>query len=385
MRALPNSRRNPFARLTLFALPFFAVFALCLTSLPQTTVKAQSDANAEAKESAVQVPQAYRAPYDFTGDNRSDFANLINTGVAGTPLTWNILRNPAQAGPGNAFIRRFEFGVSGDVMTAGDYIGTSKVEASVFRPTAGTFFHLPFPESGAPSTFTPVLFGTTDTFDNTGRVGDYDGDGKDDEVTVRIISQSLIWAFKGSAGQNRTTQFGRTVTGQLTFVFQGADFTGDGRDEFVYCTVTQATGANTWWIGDSFTGAVIKGGFRWGNWVTDYFVSPDDYTGDGIADIPVVRMGAAAASGGGSWYILNGATNAVVPPVVFGTPDPNFTDEDIPVRGDFDGDNRSDVAVYRRSTATYFWLKSSDGIIGAQQHGTPADANELPLGTFFVF
>jgi hypothetical protein len=345
---------------------------------PGTIVRAQ------AKIGAAQVPATYRTPYDFTGDGKSDFAN-VSIGAAGTPIVWNIMRNPAPAGPGAAFIRSVQFGVSGDSMTAGDYLGDGKTEISIFRPSTAIFYHLPFPESGGTTAFTAVPWGVSGGAENTGRVGDYDCDGKDDEVNVRMVSNQLTWHIHVSAGTNRSVPFGRAQVGFSTLAFQGADFNGDGRDELVMCNANTTTGANTWWIGDSITGAVIKGGFQWGNFVTDYFVSPDDYTGDGIADVVVYRAGGAGPDAG-AWLIMNGATNALVTPVViFGVPDPAFTSEDIPLRGNFDGDNRADIAVFRRSTKTYYWLKSSDGILGAQQWGNPADANELPIAAFFSF
>jgi hypothetical protein len=120
---------------------------------------------------------------------------------------------------------------------------------------------------------------------------------------------------------------------------------------------------------------------NWGNFITDYFLTPDDYTGDGKADFVVYRAGGAGADAA-YWYILNSATGTLVPPVKFGIPDPTFTNEDIPLRGNYDGDNKADIAVFRRSTRQWFWINSSDGSLGVQQWG---DVGDTPLPSLFNF
>lgn len=330
-------------------------------------------------DDSVDVPNVYRAPYDFTGDGRSDFVNVV-IGDVGTPITWKVLRNPADPAPNQAFIRIFDYGISGDSITAGDYSGTGKTELSVWR--SGQFIHAGFPEgTGGPGPVTFVNWGLA-TAENPGRVGDYDGDGKDDEVILRVQANLLNWHIRGSAGTNRVVQFGRVNAGFSTLAFMGSDFNGDGRDDLVMANASTTTGGNTWWIGDSITGAVINR-FSFGNFITDYFLSPDDFTGDGRADIAVYRGGGAGGDAGG-WYILDPQTNTHTL-TIFGVADPTFMEEDVPVRGDFDGDNRADICVYRRATATYYWIQSSNGSIQAQQWGAPGNADDLPLGLFFNF
>ncbi len=343
-------------------------------------------ATAQEAADAPQVPNAYRTPYDFTGDGRSDWANL-DTATAGSPLTWKILGNPAPAAPGAAFIRIFNFGLNGDTMAVGDYIGDGKSDITVYRPpaTAGAqavTYIAPFPEgTGAIGPVTSVPFGTTS--DNPGRVGDYDGDGKDDVVIVRVVANILQWHIRGSAGTNRTVPFGRAVAGFSTLAFMGADFNNDGRDDLVMANASTTTGGNTWLIGDSITGNVILT-VSFGNFITDYFLSPDDYTGDGQADLVVYRGGGTPAADGGFWYIRNTASGAVTG-VRFGVPDPAFTTEDVPVRGNFDGDNMADICVFRRSNATYYWISSQVGAVNSQPWGVAGSATELPLGAFFNF
>ncbi|MBC7908915.1 MAG: VCBS repeat-containing protein [Pyrinomonadaceae bacterium] len=314
----------------------------------------------------------YRGVYDFTGDGRTDFTTLTLNAGNGTPITWKVLRNPANPAPGAAFIRTFDFGVNGtDAVTAGDYVGDGKTDASVWR--SGFFYHAPFPEgTGAVGPVTTVNWGQA--ADILGRVGDYDGDGKDDETVLRIVSSIVQWHIRGSAGTNRFVEFGRTTAGISTFVFQGADFTGDGREELVVCEVVNSSGLARWLIGDSITGAVVLAA-DYGNFNTDFIINPDDYNGDGKADIVVWRFG-----GDRGWYIRDTQSGGTLPVVVFGIG--GFSGNDIPLRGNYDGDGKADIAVFRPSTREWFWIRSLDGAVGSQQWGL---ANEVPLPNLFTF
>ena len=373
MRVLGNSSIRRAGKSLPFTVAVLTMLALvCAIISPVTSVSAQDE--------TPDVPNVFRTPYDFTGDGRSDFVNLVIAGTAGIPITWKVLRNPANPAPNQAFIRIFDYGLSGDSLTPGDYSGTNKCELSVWR--TGQFIHAPFPEgSGGPGPTTFVAWGLA-AAENPGRVGDYDGDGKDDEVIIRVQANILNWHIRGSGGTNRVVSFGQVRAGFSTLAFQGADFDNDGRDELVMANASTSTGGNTWWIGDSITGQV-KLVTSFGNFITDYFLSPDDYTGDGQADIVVYRGGGAGGDAGG-WYIRNTATGTNTL-TIFGIPDAAFLNEDIPIRANFDGDNRADIAVFRRATATYYWIESSTGSIQAQQWGDASNPDEIPLGVLFNF
>jgi hypothetical protein len=96
---------------------------------------------------------------------------------------------------------------------------------------------------------------------------------------------------------------------------------------------------------------------------------PLDYNCDGKTDYVVVRNTGGGSSGQSTWFINNGTTS---------TQTPWGISSDFFVSGDFDGDDKADITVYRReepgiSEAFFYTLRSSNSTFLARQLGRAGD------------
>ena len=85
-----------------------------------------------------------------------------------------------------------------------------------------------------------------------------------------------------------------------------------------------------------------------------------DFDGDSRNDLTVFRPST------GAWYTLR-SSDGGFQAVGWGLSD------DIPVAGNYDGDNKTDVAVFRQSTGYWYILRSSDGTLQSTAFGTTGD------------
>ncbi len=119
-----------------------------------------------------------------------------------------------------------------------------------------------------------------------------------------------------------------------------SDYNGDGKTDFAVVRNTGggSGGQVTWFI--NLNGSTTTYGSAWGI-STDFFV-PEDYDGDNKTDIAVWRDGAPNVA---AFYILQSNDNTVRIDT-FGQ-----SGDDPTVVGDYDGDGKADVAVYREGAS----------------------------------
>lgn len=348
----------------------FVVLA-AIVGLPVASLSQEADGSNNA------VPLVRAREFAFYGTNRADWVALTTPDVDGQPFVWKIIKNPANPAPGQAQISIFNWGGFGDVLTPGSWTGDATYDPGIWRNGTG-YWYLPFESPNG----TGVVRAWGSGGDNLGREGDYDADGIMDPTVIRILGGALAWWIRlSSTGATRVVNFGTTATGQSTFAFRGADFTGDGRDELIVARVINATGLCTWYIGDAVTGNQVMQ-VQWGDFDTHFIINPADYTGDGKADLITWAAGEQPANQ--VWNIFNPATGTQAQPIGlrFGIGDPNFITQDFPIRGDYDGDGIHDICVWRPGNATFYCRASTDGSLIVQQWGT---SDDTPLATFFTF
>jgi len=100
---------------------------------------------------------------------------------------------------------------------------------------------------------------------------------------------------------------------------------------------------------------------------------PGDYDGDGRADLAVFRPAS------GEWFLRlsSGAFGGTIHRQWGLAFAPH---NDVPVAADYDGDGKTDFAVWRTGTGTWYVINSSNGSVTTRQWGLAgAPFNDVPV------
>lgn len=284
-----------------------------------------------------------QAGYDRTNDGKAD-PTYFTPGTG----TWNVLNS---AGGTNTLL----FGQTGDIITPGDYTGDGQTDVSTYRPTTNTWFY-------STSQTSPQTNVTYVPWGATGDVpvpGDYDKDGRTD-VAVWRPSNGTWFILRSSDSTLFSRVWGQTGDTPVT-----GDYDGDLTTDFG--VVRPSGGQNRWLLlnsnfGYGFAygcGTVANvnncgAGVLWGT-TADRVVS-GDFDGDARTDIAVYRPS------DGSWqYLRSSLTLGNAPGATAGAGFAWGLTGDIPQPADYDGDKRTDFAVFRPSTGVWFISNSNNG------------------------
>jgi hypothetical protein len=198
---------------------------------------------------------------------------------------------------------------------------------------------------------------------------DFDGDGRQDYSILRfpaVAPQTITYFNFNSTAPAQYINFGDAATDFPT----PGDYDGDGKDDLALVRSSTTIGApKEYFIFRSSNNTLQY--YNWG--ITGDINVARDYDGDGITDVAVFRRGASVGAQS-VWYIRQSATNTVKI-IYFGTTGDTAggTTGDTPVPGDYDGDGKFDVAVYRfggiAPDNTFIVQRSSDSVWTYQQWG----------------
>jgi hypothetical protein len=289
---------------------------------------------------------------DYNGDGKTDFAVVRNTGGgAGGAVTWFVNFN------GTSTTYASDWGISTDDFIPADYDGDNKSDLAVWRSGAQAVFYIL-----QSSDFTVRIDQFGQANDDASVVDDYDGDGKADVAVYREganAGEQSVWYYRGSSNN---------AAGNITYVPWGqngdfpspGDYDGDNRADFVIQRNDGGGGARFWMLQTTAGSATVRFG------TPSDLVVPGDYDGDGKTDIAVVR----GSSGVYEWFYRPSSTG-----VVSGAPFATFGDAktDYIVQGDYDGDGKTDAAIWRPDTTSYFWVLGSTGGVFSVPFGGGTD------------
>jgi len=141
------------------------------------------------------------------------------------------------------------------------------------------------------------------------------------------------------------------------------DFNGDGKTDW---TVVRNSGGQLTWF-TQYNGLAGTQTNAWGLQNDEY--TPGDYDGDNSTDVSIWRSGAPGVAG---WYTLLSATGTLRADT-FGQ-----TGDDPSVLGDYNGDGKDDVAVYRSGANSgdpsfWYWRTVVSGPVFNAQWGQNGD------------
>jgi hypothetical protein len=319
---------------------------------------------------------------DYFGDGKTDFAVFDPTNAS-----FYVVGDTGQR-------MAFALGNSADplIPLVGDYFGDGKTDFAVFDPTNVAFYVA----GGAGQRKALLLGNSADSL--IPLVADYDGDGKADFAVFDPTNATFYVA--GSTGARQAVPLGNSADSLIPLV---GDYNGDGKADFAVFDPTNATfyvvesgGARAGQpLGNSAAPLIplqpqpqptptpgkpapTSPEFSGGPILSSQF---PDFNSDRRTDATLYDPTTSL------FYVSLSGNPAPFPPQVgvYGIGNPSH--HPIPLLGDFNGDGKTDAAVYDPTTSTFFYVITGNTIgvpaaVGLWQMGNPSDHPVPLLGDF---
>jgi CSLREA domain-containing protein len=253
---------------------------------------------------------------------------------------------------------------------ASDLDGDGLADLTVWRAPAGMWYWLTSSSGYSYASAVGKQWGSQAAGD-VPFLGDIDGDGVSDLIVWRASAGTWYWLTS-------TTGYAYASAGSVQWGNQGlgdvpmlADMDGDGKSDLVIWRAS--TGTWYWLTSSSGSNPASAVGIQWGNQGLGDVPLVADFDGDGLGDLAVWRAST------GTFYWLTSST-AFNPAVAGGVQWGNLALGDVPKLADLDGDKHADLIVWRASTGTWFALTSTTGYNAAAAFSRPLGATgDTPL------
>jgi VCBS repeat protein len=265
-----------------------------------------------------------------------------------------------------------------------DFDGDGKTDPMVLGNHFGQeYWHMLDSSSG----YHVVPWGYNDinfTFQDFSVAADYDGDGKTDvavfrePVTPQPIppngEQAHFFILYSSTGTSAVIPWGRSRNNTFSDGPVKGDFDGDGKMDVA--VARQFLGSKQYlYVLQSRDGFRLE---QFGN--TGDLGAFGDYDGDGTTDLGVARP-LCASAGCQYQFFIKRSSNGTWLVQTFG-----FTQSDYPLAGDYDGDGKTDIAVwsgkFQFGSGYWSWIRSSDGAFESVKWGSNEAADIAAPGDY---
>jgi len=236
-----------------------------------------------------------------------------------------------------------------------DVDGDGRADLTVWRPDTGVWFWLTSSSGYSYAAQRQKQWGSRSLGD-VPLVGDVDGDGVADLIVWRASTGMWYWLTSSSGydyAAQKQKQWGSGSEGDIPLV---GDIDGDRKADLIVWR--PRTGQWFWLTSSSGYNYAAQGQKAWGSLGDVPMLG--DMDGDGRADLTVWRPAS------GIWFWLTSASGynySTQGQKAWGSQSAG----DVPLLGDFDGDGRSDLAVWRATTGVWFWITSGSGYNYATQ------------------
>lgn len=296
---------------------------------------------------------------DFDGDHKTDFAYTRNRDLGNGSFAIDWFANQSLTNT----VRHWQWGLSNDPLRPFDYDGDGKTDIAVIRfsNTLQQFVFYILNSSNGTARIEAFGISTDDLIP----IGDYDGDAKADLVVYRksTMGGQHYFIYRGSLNNPNGNLTYVPWGSQFNYATYNGDFDGDGK--FDFCIHL----GNVFFLRRSSDLSIEY--ITWGQF-SDIYLRPGDFDADGKTDFLAVRNNGTNFE----WYVLErdgGGTGAA--PIFWGS----VAALDFPLAaGDYDGDGRADMAVFRNS-ATFFVRRSSDAAMLTYQIGSAGTSSAIRL------